>query len=593
MIILGISCFYHDAAACLLKDGVIVAAAEEERFTRKKHDRSFPQLSVDFCLKSAKLQTSDIDFVVFHEKPFLKLERLITTIAQATPLSLGLFQNVALEWMTDKLWIKSLIEEKLKIRKEKIKFCEHHLSHASSSFYCSSFKEAAILTCDGVGEWATTTYGIGRASWDDNGQNRIDLFKEIRFPHSLGLFYSAFTSFLGFEVNEGEYKVMGMAAFGTPKYENKIRALIKIHEDGSFWLDMKYFSFHHSTHKSLSKRFLDLFGPAREPKARFVTPQTSLYDDTISPTREEFELNQYYADIASSIQKVVEDVLVNMAKALFKKTGLKKLCLAGGVSLNCLANTRVLKESGFDEIFIQPAAGDSGAAMGAALYCYHSMLQQKRVFELNDVFLGPESSREEIEQFLNENGIAAQYHKDPDALCQTVAESLTQGKVIGWFQGRSEWGPRALGNRSILADPRDEKMKDVVNIKIKFREPFRPFAPTVLSEHCNEFFEMDGLDNQAPLKFMLYTVKVKNRSALPAVTHVDGSCRLQVLHKKGNPLFYSLIEHFFKRTGIPVLLNTSFNLKGEPIVLTPADAFHTFQNSSMDLLILGNYVLSK
>jgi len=593
MIILGISCFYHDAAACLLKDGIVVAAAEEERFSRIKHDRSFPQSSIDFCLKFSKLQSSDIDFVVFHEKPFLKFERLVKTIAQTAPLSIKLFQNVALEWMTDKLWIKSLIEEKLKITKEKIKFCEHHLSHAASSFYCSPFEEAAILTCDGVGEWATATYGLGRASWKDKGQNHIDLLKEIRFPHSLGLFYSAFTAFLGFEVNEGEYKVMGMAAFGTPKYKDKIHALIKLHEDGSFWLDMKYFSFHHSTSKSFSHRFLDLFGPARDPKARFVTSQTSLYDDTILPTTQEIELNQYYADIASSIQKVAEDVLVHMSKALFKKTGLKKLCLAGGVSLNCLANTRVLKESGFDEIFIQPAAGDSGAAMGAALYCHHSMLQEKRIFELKDVFLGPQSSDEEIKQFLDKNGIDAQYYTDQDMLCQAVVESLTQGKVIGWFQGRSEWGPRALGNRSILADPRDEKMKDVVNIKIKFREPFRPFAPTVLAEYCNEFFEMDGFDNQAPLKFMLYTVPARRKKDLPAAVHVDGSCRLQVLHKEDNPLFYQLIEYFFKKTGVPVLLNTSFNLKGEPIVLTPADAFHTFQNSSMDLLVLGNYVLSK
>jgi carbamoyltransferase len=593
MVILGISCFYHDAAACLLKNGVVVAASEEERFSRIKHDRSFPQASIDFCLKSAKLQSSDIDFVVFHEKPFLKFERLIKTIAQTAPLSLRLFQNVALEWMTDKLWIKSLIEEKLNITKERIKFCEHHLSHAASSFYCSPFEEAAILTCDGVGEWATCTYGIGHASWKDQGFNHIDLFKEIRFPHSLGLFYSAFTAFLGFEVNEGEYKVMGMAAFGTPKYKDKIRALIKIHEDGSFWLDMKYFSFHHSTHKSFNRRFLDLFGPARNPKSRFVTSQTSLYDDVILPTKKEIDLNQYYADIASSIQKVTEDILVHMSKALFKKTGLKKLCLAGGVSLNCLANTRILKESGFDEVFIQPAAGDSGAAMGAALYCYHSMLQQKRIFELNDVFLGPDFPNEEIKQFLDKNGIRAQYHEDHDILCQTVAESLTQGKVIGWFQGPSEWGPRALGNRSILADPRDEKMKDVVNIKIKFREPFRPFAPTVLAEHCHEFFEMDPFDNQVPLKFMLYTVPVKRKSAIPAVTHVDGSGRLQVLHKEDNPLFYQLIELFFKKTGIPVLLNTSFNLKGEPIVCTPDDAYHTFQNSSMDLLVLGDYILSK
>ena len=593
MNILGLSCYYHDSASCLIKEGEVIAAIEEERFSRIKHDSSFPMRSIEFCLHRGKIQTCDLDYVVFHEKPFIKLERLLKTIGETYPASLALFQEVMVDWMTDKLWIKSHIEEKLGIPAQKIKFCDHHLSHAASSFYCSPFKEAAILTCDGVGEWATTTLGIGQADWKEENNNRIHLFDEIRFPHSLGLLYSAFTSFLGFEVNEGEYKVMGMAAFGKPKYVNKVYELIKLNTDSSFWLDMKYLCYHYSTKKSFNKRFEKLFGKPRDPEARFVTSQTSLYDDVRPSEPEEIEKNQYYADIASSIQKVTEDTLVKMAHFLYKKTALKKLCLAGGVTLNCLANSRIFQETDFDEIFIQPAAGDAGAAMGAALYLYHSLLQHKRKFVLDHVYWGPEYSQEEIGAFLDSNNIAYRHFDDENQLLADVVQALKQGQVIGWFQGRSEWGPRALGNRSILADPRDNRMKDIVNIKIKFREPFRPFAPTVLADYAQDFFTLNKNQHQYPLKFMLYTVPVKKVDEIPATTHVDGSSRLQILQKTDNPRFYRLIEEFFKTTGVPVLLNTSFNLKGEPIVQTPQDAFRTFSNSSMDMLVLGNFIIQK
>ena len=593
MYILGISCYYHDAAACLLKDGGVIAAAEEERFSRIKHDASFPIRAITFCLATAHITGGDLDYVVFNEKPFLKFERIVKTILATYPFSEGIFQEAMINWMGDKLWIKSLIEEKLGIARHKILFCEHHLSHAAAAFFCSPFRKAAILTCNGVGEWATSTLGLGEAAWDENGKNEIQLWEEIRFPHSLGLLYSVFTAFLGFEVNEGEYKVMGMAAFGKPKFVDKIYEVIRVNDDGSFRLRMEYFSFHYHTQQSFNRRFKELFGQPRNPQSRFVTSQTSLYDDNRPPAEKEIRINQYYADIAASIQKVTEEILVKMAHYLYRKTGLKKLSLGGGVALNCVANTRLLQETPFEEIFIQPSAGDGGAAMGAALYVWHSFLKNRRTFILNHAYWGKEYSHEEIKNFLEENHLSYQYILQEDRLLDLVVDAQVSGEVVGWFQGRFEWGPRALGNRSILADPRQEKMKDIVNIKIKFREPFRPFAPSVLSEKVDEYFDLGKARQQYPLRFMLYTVPVRKKDAIPAVTHVDGTSRLQVVDPETNPLFYKLLERFYQRSGVPVLLNTSFNLKGEPIVESPKDAFHTFSKSEMDLLVLKNFVLSK
>jgi len=593
MYILGISCFYHDAAACLLRDGEVIAAAEEERFTRVKHDSSFPVNAASFCLEYAGIKNDQVDYVVFNEKPFLKIERIIKTILATYPLSMGLFQEVLINWVGNKLWIKSLIEEKLGVNADKILFCQHHISHAASSFFCSPFKEAAILTCDGAGEWETTAIGFGKSCWQNDSGNEIQFFEEIRFPHSLGLLYSTFTAFLGFEVNEGEYKVMGMAGFGKPKYVDRIYKLINVSPDGSFRLNMRYFKFHYHTRKSFSRSFEKLFGAPRNPASLFVTDATSLYDYTKAPTRQELEKNQYYADIAASIQKVTEDILIKIANHIHSMTGFKKLCLAGGVALNCVANSRILAETPFEEIFIQPASGDSGAAMGAALYAWHCFLQKQRKFVLKHSFWGKDYSKAQIESFLTENRINYEYIDDTDKFLDYVTTALSAGKVVGWFQGRFEWGPRALGNRSILADARNEKMKDIVNIKIKFREPFRPFAPSVLKENAEEFFELAKANNQYPLKFMLYTLPVKKKELIPAVTHIDGSSRIQIVDKETNPLFYLLIEKFYQATGIPVLLNTSFNLKGEPIVNTPKEAFNTFIKSDMDLLVLNKFIIKK
>lgn len=593
MYILGISCYYHDAAACLLKDGQVIAAAQEERFSRLKHDSSFPVNAIKFCLDSAGIKGSQLEYAVFNEKPFLKFERIIKTILSTYPFSMGIFQETVINWMSDKLWIKSLIEEKLDLPAEKVLFCQHHLSHAAASFFCSPFSEAAILTVDGVGEWATTARGCGKADWDGRGINRIQLSEEIKFPHSLGLLYSVFTAFLGFQVNEGEYKVMGMSAFGEPKYTEKIYELIKVNPDGSFRLNMKYFAYHYNPKRSFNKRFVKLFGKPRDPKSRFVTAKTSLYDYKVVPTDEEIRVNQYYADIAASIQKVTEDILVRVANDLYQKTGQKKLCLAGGVALNCLANSRILKETPFEEIFIQPAAGDSGSAMGAALYVFHCLLGMPRKFILKHAYWGKEYTEKEIKVFLEDNKISYQFIDDENRLIETAADALANGEVIGWFQGREEWGPRALGNRSILADPRDEKMKDIVNIKIKFREPFRPFAPTVLAEQAGELFELNGCASQYPFRFMLYTVLVKRKDQLPAVTHIDGTSRIQIIDRQANPLYYRLIERFYQKTKVAALLNTSFNLKGEPIVNSPQDAFDTFTKSGMDMLVLGKFILTK
>ncbi|MCI0412653.1 carbamoyltransferase [bacterium] len=591
MQILGISCYFHDAAAALFRDGVLVAAAEEERFTRKKHDYEYPENAIDFCLRSGGIEARDLDYVVFFEKPFIKFERLLLSSMQTFPHSHKVFREAMVTWFGDKLWIKHLLQNRLSLPPSKIFFSEHHLSHAASAFFCSPFEEAAILTVDGVGEWTTASFGVGKGS-------DIKLIKEIRFPHSIGLLYSAFTAFLGFEVNEGEYKVMGMAPFGSPKYIDKVHQLIHFGNDGSFELNMDYFSFHYSTDRTYSRRFVDLFGEPRESKSHFFTPSIgfpSYFGEKPSNFDQAGRSNQHYADIAASIQAVTEEAMLRMATALQRETGLNKLCMAGGVALNSVANGKILRETPFEEIYVHPAAGDSGGAIGAAMYMYHSVLGKPRSFVMDHAYWGQQHSAGDIESFLKSENIPYERIEKDEKLLDRVADNLHQGKVIGWYQGRFEWGPRALGNRSILADPRRNDMKDIVNVKIKFREPFRPFAPSVLAEKASEYFDLDNAASHYPARFMLYVVDVRpdKQEILPAITHVDGTGRLQTVKKEFNPRYYSLIEKFGEATGVPVILNTSFNLKGEPIVNTPREAYSTFSRSGMDTLVLENYIIEK
>jgi carbamoyltransferase len=591
MHILGISCYYHDAAAALLRDGQLVAAAEEERFSRKKHDFDFPANAIQFCLREAGIDGRDLDYVVFFEKPFRKFDRILASVLQTYPQSLKVFRESMIGWMLDKLWVASTLQSELAIDREKILFSDHHISHAASAFFCSPYEEAAILTVDGVGEWTTTAYGVGRGT-------HIQLTKQVEFPHSIGLLYSAFTAFLGFEVNEGEYKVMGMAPYGTPRYVDKVWKVVEQNSDGSFALNMDYFCFQHSTDKMFNRRFVDLFGEPRLPNLPFFTESTGYpryFGEKPSDYIAQCRANEHYADIAASIQRVTEDLLVGMARAVQKQTGLKTLCLAGGVALNSVANTRILRESGFDELFIQPAAGDSGGALGAALWAYHAVLGQPRSFRMEHAYWGQEYGPGEIKAFLDGENIAHRHADSRDALLDRVTEYLMNGKVVGWYQGRFEWGPRALGNRSILADPRNPAMKDIVNAKIKFREPYRPFAPSAAAECAAKYFQMDNAARQYPARYMLYVMPVKpeHHATLPAITHVDGTARVQTVFKEHNPLYYGLIERFGQATGVPIVLNTSFNLRGEPIVTTPANAFSTFSRSEMDCLVLGDFLIEK
>lgn len=591
MRILGISCYFHDAAAALLEDGMLIAAAEEERFSRKKHDYEFPQNAIDFCLRTGGIRSEDLDYVVFFEKPFVKFERLLLTSMQTFPRSHKVFREAMVTWFGDKLWIKELLRKRLNIPSNKILFSEHHLSHAASAFFCSPFEEAAVLTIDGVGEWTTASIGVAR-------NNDIRLLREIRFPHSIGLLYSAFTAFLGFEVNEGEYKVMGMAPFGKPRYVDQVHRLIRIGQDGSFELDMDYFCYHYSTDRTYNDKFVDLFGKPRDPKSLFFTADTaypSYFGEKPGNFNELARENQHYADIAASIQVVTEEAILQMARAACQETGLKRLCMAGGVALNSVANGKILRETPVEDIYIHPAAGDSGGAIGAALFAYHSLLGKPRRFTMEHAYWGEEFQPDQIESFLRENGITYQRIENEDTLIDTVVDHLQNGKVAGWYQGRFEWGPRALGNRSIVADPRRADMKDIVNVKIKFREPFRPFAPSVLAEHAEEFFDLPQAASHYPARFMLYVVDVKQekQDVIPAITHVDGTGRLQTVRKEYNPKYYQLIDTFRNATGVPLVLNTSFNLRGEPIVNTPGEAYSTFSRSGMDLLVLGQYIIEK
>lgn len=591
MYILGVSCYYHDAAAALLQDGMLVAAAEEERFSRVKHDYGFPRNAIQFCLDQAGLEGRDLDYVVFFEKPFRKFDRILMTTLQTYPQSWRVFRESMISWMIDKLWVGTTLQSELGISKAKVLFCEHHLSHAASAYLCSPFDEAAILTVDGVGEWATASYGVGRG-------NDIRLLKQTEFPHSIGLLYSAFTAFLGFEVNEGEYKVMGMAPYGVARYVDKVWKLVQPNPDGSFSLDMEYFCFHYSTKRTYSQKFVALFGEPRPTELQFFTKESGFPKYFGAPPgnyNELCDLNQHYADIAASIQQVTEELLLGMAIHLYRETGLKQLCIAGGVGLNSVANTRILKESGFDQLYIQPAAGDSGGALGAALWAYNCLLGKPRTFTMLHASWGRNNSDAEISDFLRQNDIPFRHFENDDQLLDCVVERLIRGEVIGWSQGRFEWGSRALGNRSILADPRNPDMKDIVNAKIKFREPYRPFAPSVLAECAEKYFDLPQAQCHHPARHMLYVVPVRenHRSSLPAVTHVDGTGRLQTVFRNQSPLYYRLIERFGQATGVPVVLNTSFNLKGQPIVNTPAQAFDTFSKCGMDNLVMERFLVEK
>jgi carbamoyltransferase len=589
---LGISAFYHDSAACILRDGEIIAAAQEERFTRKKHDYVFPINSIRFCLDKAGISINDVSHISFYEKPYLKFDRLLKTYLSFAPKGLLSFVTAMPLWFKEKLWIGNKIRKELNF-KGTIFYPEHHQSHAASAFYPSPFSSSAFLVMDGVGEWATLSYGVGIG-------NKIKILEEIRFPHSLGLLYSAFTYYAGFKVNSGEYKLMGLAPYGQPKYVELIyKYLVSVKEDGSFRLKMDYFNYCTGFTMTNSK-FHDLFG--REPR------------------KPESEITQFEMDIAKSIQVVTEDIVLKIANYIHKITGMKNLCLAGGVALNCVSNGRLCSDGPFERIWIQPAAGDAGGALGAALFSWHDKLNGVR--EANDIsdtqkgsYLGTEYSDAEIENYLI--SARASYAKyAPENLPSEVAKILASENVVGWFNGRMEFGPRALGSRSILGDPRSPKMQSLMNQKIKFRESFRPFAPAVLSEYVSEWFDLNGMETRSDFSspYMLIVGKVNERklkpevpankesgferlkiirSEIPAVTHVDNSARIQTVHLDTNRLFYQVLKEFEKITGCPIVINTSFNVRGEPIVESPQDAYRCFMRTEMDYLILGHFILKK
>ncbi|MFQ5458401.1 MAG: carbamoyltransferase [Myxococcota bacterium] len=560
MNVLGISAFYHDSAACLLRDGEVIAAASEERFTRKKHDSAFPENAINYVLRAGGVSVGDLDYVGFYDKPLVKFERIVTTYLSTFPRSFRSFSKAIPLWLGEKLWTRHNIRRDLDYEGE-VLFIEHHQSHAASAFMVSPFEEAAVLTIDGVGEWATASYGVGKG-------NKLDLFKEIRFPHSLGLLYSAFTYYLGFKVNSAEYKVMGAAPYGRPIYYDLIMdELIRLRDDGSFKLNMKYFAYDYGLTMT-NKKFDQLFGgPPREPETR---------------------LEQKHWDISASVQKVTEEVVLRMARHLHAETGQENLCMAGGVALNCVANGRLQREGPFKRIFVQPAAGDAGGAVGVASFIYHQLLDNPRTWVWPHAYWGPAYSTDEIRAYLQKSDIKC-HELERDALLRKTASLIAGQNVVGWFQGRMEFGPRSLGNRSILADARNPDNKDVVNLKIKFRESFRPFAPSVLADRCSEYFELQG---ESPYMLIVDQVKPEKRT-IPSVTHADGSARIQTVTREQNPLFHDLIKAFDGETGCPVIINTSFNVRGEPIVCTPADAYLCFMRTNMDYLVLDRFLLDK
>ncbi|HXV35664.1 MAG TPA: carbamoyltransferase [Myxococcota bacterium] len=560
MNILGISCFYHDSAAALLVDGELVAAAHEERFTRKRHDPAIPVHAANYCLREAGLAIGDLDYVAFYDKPFVKFERIMITYLATFPRSLASFSKSIPIWLKEKLWVPRMLHDHLGFDGE-VLFAEHHQSHAASAFLASPFEEAAILTCDGVGEWATTTQGIGRG-------NQFELTREIRFPHSLGLLYSAFTYYLGFKVNSAEYKVMGAAPYGEPKYVDRILdELIDLREDGSFKLNMKYFAYDYGL-RMTNRKFDALFGaPRREPES---------------------QMEQFHWDMAASVQRVTEEVVLRMVRDLHRQTGMKNLCMAGGVALNCVANGRIIREGPFENLWVQPAAGDAGGALGAALFVENCVLDRPRRTRMDHAYWGPSFSDEEIRRYLDARGARYRSLSRAEMIEETARRLADDQAVIGWLQGRLEWGPRSLGSRSILADARNQENWKRVNLKIKFRESFRPFAPAVLAEKASEWFD---IDRESP--YMLLVCQTREGKNIPAVTHVDGSARLQTVTRDSHPEFYDLLAAFDERTGCPVLINTSFNVRGEPIVCTPDDAYLCFMRTQMDVLVLGNQILLK
>ena len=580
--VLGISALYHDASAALIRDGEIIAAAQEERFTRVKHDASLPIRAVRWLLKSNGLGISDIKFLVFYEKPLLKFERILATSVTYFPKSWRLFPLQMQAWLGDKLWLQSKLAETFNISKDAILFSEHHLSHAASAFYCSPFDEAAILTVDGVGEWATTSI------WKAKG-TKIEPISEVRYPHSLGLVYSAFTAHLGFVVNNGEYKVMGMSSYGKPVFKDKVMQLLSLNDDGSFELDLSYFAHHLSPTYPTTSKFEELFGPSRLPGSEF---------DVQSSHPKIRAESQHYANIAASVQEVLEDVIIHLASHAQKETGSKNVCLAGGVALNAVANMKLAESGIFENIFAQPAAGDAGGSIGAAQWAWNMVLAEedpKQISKLKSkepfsVHLGQVWSDEKSAEFLEDFHMLFTDLATEEKLIEDVAEELADGKIVGWMQGRFEWGPRALGNRSILADPRPPQMGEKINRQIKFREPFRPFAPMILKDDFDDWF----IAPQASipmLPYMLCTVRARPEKAdlIPAVVHVDQTARVQVIDSQMYPLMFKVLTEFKKRTNVPILINTSFNLKGDPMVNSPVDAIATFLQSRLDILYIGRH----
>ncbi|MBI2587715.1 carbamoyltransferase [Candidatus Azambacteria bacterium] len=559
--ILGISCYYHDSAACLLGDGEVIAAAEEERFSRKKHDADFPTRAIAYCLREAGLEPKDLAAVAFYDKPLLKFERILLSYLGEFPRSYFAFFHALSTWLSKKLWVRAHIRRALRGFTGPIYFSEHHMAHAASAFYPSGFEKAAILTVDGVGEWETTTAGIGEGT-------HVTLKKAIHYPHSLGLLYAAVTYFLGFKVNSGEYKVMGLAPYGEPRFLAQMQRLIEMKPDGSFALNLKYFTYPYGMTMT-GRKFEKLFGiPRRLPEG---------------------PLEQVHKDIAASLQRMTEEIILTMARSLHEETMLEAMCLAGGVALNAVANGKILRETPFKKIFIQPAAGDSGGAVGAAYLVWHEILNQPRGNPWEHVYFGPGFSNEEIERTLQTYGLPSE-RLEEEALIERMVTLLKDHAVIGWFQGRMEFGPRALGNRSILADPRNPENKDRVNLKIKKRESFRPFAPSVTLDDTERFFDLSA---PSPYMILVAPVRDEKRSTLPAVTHVDGSARLHTVAKGANPLYHRLIERFGEETGVPVLINTSFNVRGEPIVCTPEEAINGFLATGMDALAIGPFLIEK
>ncbi|MGB7338122.1 MAG: carbamoyltransferase [Phototrophicaceae bacterium] len=596
MYILGISAFYHDSAAALIHDGRIVAASMEERFSRKKHDNSYPTQSIQFCLDLAGITANDLDYVVFYEKPLVKFERILLSTLKTFPKSWDVWKEAMVSWLKEKLWVKNVIINQTGVHYSKVIFSDHHMSHAASAFFTSPFKEAAVLTVDGVGEWTTTTMGKATSFFEgETGVNNIELFSEQRFPHSLGLLYSTFTAWLGFRVNNGEYKVMGMSPYGQARYTDKIEKVVNIdYSSGAYSLNMDYFDYQHSIERSYSQKFIDLFGEARVPDAEFITLATNPELKTETSTMKQ---NQYYADVAASIQHVTEEALIAILKELHARTGLKNVVMAGGVALNTKANWRLLNETPFEEIFIQPAAGDDGGALGAALWAYHMLEGKPRTEKkMPHSYWGKEYTDAECKAFLDEKGIKYESFEDrPQALVDVLVDEMANNQmVVGLHQGRFEWGPRALGNRSILADPRSAEMKEVVNTKIKFREPFRPFAPVILRDRAAEYFDYPDVQTHEAPRYMLMVAPFKDevKHKVEAVNH-EGTGRLQAIDRESNPRYYDIVKGFGDATGVPVVLNTSFNLRGEPIVNTPNEAFNTFRNSDIDLLALGSFLVRK